>query len=137
MGILRLLRVIRNESGSTCLIHCSAGVGRTDTVMAIDLALRAFLEGKDVNILEIIKEIRSYRASAVQTEGQYVFIHQCLIEYVKVKKLARTEALEFATQYANYRKAAEAKAAEKKDAPEVPNPQAAPPLAAPKPPETK
>uniref|UniRef100_A0AC35GC96 Glucuronosyltransferase n=1 Tax=Panagrolaimus sp. PS1159 TaxID=55785 RepID=A0AC35GC96_9BILA len=137
MGILRLLRVIRNESGSTCLIHCSAGVGRTGTVMAIDLALRAFLEGKEVNILEIIKEIRSYRASAVQTEGQYVFIHQCLIEYVKVKKLAKTEALEFATQYANYRKAAEAKAAEKKDAPEVPNPQAAPPLAAPKPPETK
>jgi protein tyrosine phosphatase len=129
MGILRLLRLIRNDSGSTALIHCSAGVGRTGTVMTIDLAIRAILEGKDVNILEILKEIRSHRACAVQTEGQYVFIHQCLFEFAKAKKLARTEAHEFATQYANYRKAVEAKAAEQ-------NPHTAP-MGYPKPPEPK
>uniref|UniRef100_A0A914Z4N7 Uncharacterized protein n=1 Tax=Panagrolaimus superbus TaxID=310955 RepID=A0A914Z4N7_9BILA len=103
MGLLRLLRVVRIDPGATALIHCSAGVGRTGTVMAIELALRAILDGKEVNILEIVKEIRCHRACAVQTEGQYVFIHRCLIEFVKAKKLAKAEVLEFATQYANYK----------------------------------
>uniref|UniRef100_A0AC34GEU5 Protein tyrosine phosphatase n=1 Tax=Panagrolaimus sp. ES5 TaxID=591445 RepID=A0AC34GEU5_9BILA len=64
MGLLRLLRVVRIDPGATALIHCSAGVGRTGTVMAIELALRAILEGKEVNILEIVKEIRCHRACA-------------------------------------------------------------------------
>uniref|UniRef100_A0AC34GI63 Tyrosine specific protein phosphatases domain-containing protein n=1 Tax=Panagrolaimus sp. ES5 TaxID=591445 RepID=A0AC34GI63_9BILA len=33
----------------------------------------------------------------------YVFIHRCLIEFVKAKKLAKAEILECATQYLNYK----------------------------------
>lgn len=58
LGILRLLRHIRNDINSTVLVHCSAGVGRTGTVMVIEIALRAMLDGKEINVLEIVKELR-------------------------------------------------------------------------------
>uniref|UniRef100_A0A7E4ZUS6 Protein-tyrosine phosphatase n=1 Tax=Panagrellus redivivus TaxID=6233 RepID=A0A7E4ZUS6_PANRE len=107
MGLLRLLRSVRTDPGTTALIHCSAGVGRTGTIMALELGLRALLDGKECQPLEIVKELRSQRACCVQTEGQYVFVHRCLIEFIKAKKLAKNEVAEFATQYAQYKRALE------------------------------
>uniref|UniRef100_A0AC34GF13 Tyrosine-protein phosphatase domain-containing protein n=1 Tax=Panagrolaimus sp. ES5 TaxID=591445 RepID=A0AC34GF13_9BILA len=57
MGLLRLLRVVRIDAGATALIHYSADIGQTGTVMEIELALRAIVYGKEVNIVEIVKEI--------------------------------------------------------------------------------
>ncbi|MCP9261728.1 Tyrosine-protein phosphatase non-receptor type 9 [Dirofilaria immitis] len=66
MGMLRILRQIRDQPRSTAIIHCSAGVGRSGTIIACF--------GCD-------KEIRTQRAGAVQTEGQYIYLHRTLCEF--------------------------------------------------------
>uniref|UniRef100_A0A7E4VL49 Tyrosine-protein phosphatase domain-containing protein n=1 Tax=Panagrellus redivivus TaxID=6233 RepID=A0A7E4VL49_PANRE len=104
MGVLRLLRLVRDSKDCTSLIHCSAGVGRTGTVMAVEIVLRCLIDGKDISALEILKELRNSRAASMQTEGQYLFLHRTLIEYIHAKKLAKNEAAEFSAAYVEYMK---------------------------------
>ncbi|CAG9531589.1 unnamed protein product [Cercopithifilaria johnstoni] len=102
MGMLRILRQIRDQPHSTAIIHCSAGVGRTGTIVACEICLKILLEGKDLNVLEVIKEMRGQRAGAVQTEGQYVYLHRTLCEYINAKKIAKDKIAEFFTAYLAY-----------------------------------
>ena len=59
---------------------CSAGVGRTGTFIAVDRMLQ-LLETRPptVSIFELVLEMRHYRPLMVQTEEQYVYIHECLL----------------------------------------------------------
>ncbi|EJW76409.1 protein-tyrosine phosphatase containing protein [Wuchereria bancrofti] len=100
--MLRILRQIRDQPRSTAIIHCSAGVGRSGTIIACEICLKILLEGKDLNVLDVIKEIRTQRAGAVQTEGQYVYLHRTLCEYINAKKIAKEKIAEFFTSYLAY-----------------------------------
>ncbi|VDK85010.1 unnamed protein product [Litomosoides sigmodontis] len=102
MGMLRILRQIRDQPYSTAIIHCSAGIGRTGTIVACEICLKILLEGKDLNVLDVIKEMRTQRAGAVQTEGQYVYLHRTLCEYINAKKIAKEKIAEFFTAYLAY-----------------------------------
>ncbi|KAK6104032.1 Protein-tyrosine phosphatase family protein [Brugia pahangi] len=102
MGMLRILRQIRDQPRSTAIIHCSAGVGRSGTIIACEICLKILLEGKDLNVLDVIKELRTQRAGAVQTEGQYVYLHRTLCEYINAKKIAKEKIAEFFTSYLAY-----------------------------------
>lgn len=65
------------------IIHCSAGVGRTGTFIAIDWLLQHIREHQDVDIFNLILEMRNYRVNMVQTEDQYIFIHQCIADHLR------------------------------------------------------
>uniref|UniRef100_A0A7E4VZX7 Tyrosine-protein phosphatase domain-containing protein n=1 Tax=Panagrellus redivivus TaxID=6233 RepID=A0A7E4VZX7_PANRE len=95
MGVLRLLRTL---PAGLCIIHCSAGIGRTGTVILIDTIVSRLLKGQTVVVKEAFQELRNQRASAVQTEAQYVLIHTCVLEYIRAKMPAkyRDAALTFA-----------------------------------------
>ncbi|XP_042222169.1 tyrosine-protein phosphatase 69D-like isoform X2 [Homarus americanus] len=85
-GVLSFLRRI-NEAYShdqgPLLIHCSAGVGRTGTLVALDSLVMELDEEGHASIFNLICDLRHQRNFLVQSLKQYVFIHRALMEYVQ------------------------------------------------------
>uniref|UniRef100_A0A1I7S3R8 Protein-tyrosine phosphatase n=2 Tax=Bursaphelenchus xylophilus TaxID=6326 RepID=A0A1I7S3R8_BURXY len=64
------------------VIHCSAGVGRTGTFVAIEMVCYKLMHEENANftMLELVKNLREQRMHAVQNDQQYCFIIRCVIE---------------------------------------------------------
>ncbi|XP_048861461.1 receptor-type tyrosine-protein phosphatase beta-like isoform X2 [Brienomyrus brachyistius] len=77
----------RTPSSGPTVVHCSAGVGRTGTFIALDRALQQ-LDAKDtVDIYGAVFDLRLHRSHMVQTECQYAYLHQCVRDVLRARKL--------------------------------------------------
>lgn len=61
-------------------MSCSAGVGRTGCFIVIEAMLERMKHEKTVDVYGHVTCMRSQRNYMVQTEDQYVFIHEALLE---------------------------------------------------------
>ncbi|XP_060042513.1 receptor-type tyrosine-protein phosphatase H [Erinaceus europaeus] len=61
------------------ILHCSAGVGRTGTLIALDVLLQQLERDGVLGPFSFVRRMRDSRPLMVQTESQYVFLHQCLL----------------------------------------------------------
>ncbi|XP_074125064.1 receptor-type tyrosine-protein phosphatase O isoform X2 [Sminthopsis crassicaudata] len=87
MQFVQMVRQHSTKSRGPMIIHCSAGVGRTGTFIALDRLLQHVCDHEYVDILGLVSDMRSYRMSMVQTEEQYIFIHQCVqLMWMKKKR---------------------------------------------------
>nr|XP_034316292.1 receptor-type tyrosine-protein phosphatase epsilon [Crassostrea gigas] len=86
--------VIRTKPGrqnGPTLVHCSAGIGRTGTYIAIDVLFEAGKTEKKINIAEYVKKMRQNRMNMVQTFEQYKTIFLTLNEMFKAPAAAFTK----------------------------------------------
>ncbi|XP_050461822.1 tyrosine-protein phosphatase 69D [Cataglyphis hispanica] len=82
-AILRFIKRV-NEAYSLekgpILVHCSAGVGRTGTLVALDSLLQQLAEENQVSIFNTVCDLRHQRNFLVQSLKQYIFIYRSLME---------------------------------------------------------
>ncbi|XP_066480776.1 receptor-type tyrosine-protein phosphatase V-like [Tiliqua scincoides] len=81
------------ESGPT-LIHCSAGVGRSGTFIALDRLLQQLKHEKVVDVFSTIYSLRMSRHVMIQTLGQYIFLHKCILEKISEDPLVDLPGVE-------------------------------------------
>ncbi|XP_046906715.1 receptor-type tyrosine-protein phosphatase H-like [Hypomesus transpacificus] len=71
--------------GGPTVVHCSAGVGRTGTLIALDVTLQQMERERAVGIAAFVHKMRQSRPLMVQTESQYVYLHQCIMDSLEPK----------------------------------------------------
>ncbi|XP_069134513.1 receptor-type tyrosine-protein phosphatase mu-like [Argopecten irradians] len=76
----RRVRQYYDVLGGEMVVHCSAGIGRTGTFLALDALLEYGEEFGCIDVKEYIKTMREDRVNMVQTAEQYIAIHQLLID---------------------------------------------------------
>ncbi|RXM29687.1 Receptor-type tyrosine-protein phosphatase eta [Acipenser ruthenus] len=73
----------RYSRNSPTVVHCSAGVGRTGTLIAIDRLIYQIERESVVDIYGIVHNLRMHRPLMVQTEDQYIFLNQCAKDFIR------------------------------------------------------
>ncbi|XP_076026454.1 receptor-type tyrosine-protein phosphatase eta-like isoform X2 [Genypterus blacodes] len=68
---------------SPTMVHCSAGVGRTGTFIAIDRLIFQIERENTVDVYGIVHDLRMHRPLMVQTEDQFVFLNQCAMDIIR------------------------------------------------------
>ncbi|XP_023563746.1 receptor-type tyrosine-protein phosphatase H [Octodon degus] len=74
----------QTSEGGPPIVHCSAGVGRTGTLIALVVLLQQLECEGLVGPLGFMKKMRQSRPLMVQTEAQYVFLHQCILRHLEL-----------------------------------------------------
>ncbi|XP_060679815.1 receptor-type tyrosine-protein phosphatase mu-like isoform X4 [Hemiscyllium ocellatum] len=80
LGFVRRVKTKNPAGAGPIVVHCSAGAGRTGCFMVIDIMLDMADREGVVDIYNCVRELRSRRVNMVQTEEQYVFIHDAILE---------------------------------------------------------
>ncbi|XP_015173421.1 PREDICTED: tyrosine-protein phosphatase Lar isoform X8 [Polistes dominula] len=82
LQFLRRVRSLNGPDSGPLVVHCSAGVGRTGCFIVIDSMLERIKHEKMIDIYGHVTCLRAQRNYMVQTEDQYIFIHDALLEAV-------------------------------------------------------
>ncbi|XP_034470610.1 receptor-type tyrosine-protein phosphatase F isoform X20 [Hippoglossus hippoglossus] len=80
LSFLRRVKSCNPPDAGPMVVHCSAGVGRTGCFIVIDAMLERMKHEKSVDIYGHVTCMRAQRNYMVQTEDQYIFIHEALLE---------------------------------------------------------
>ncbi|XP_072746407.1 receptor-type tyrosine-protein phosphatase H-like isoform X2 [Anoplolepis gracilipes] len=65
------------------VVHCSAGIGRTGTLIAIDILLQHLRDNRKLDVFGIVYRLRHHRINMVQRESQYAYIYNCIKQVLK------------------------------------------------------
>uniref|UniRef100_A0A8C2XJY0 Receptor-type tyrosine-protein phosphatase F n=1 Tax=Cyclopterus lumpus TaxID=8103 RepID=A0A8C2XJY0_CYCLU len=80
LAFLRRVKACNPPDAGPMVVHCSAGVGRTGCFIVIEATLERMKHEKSADIYGHVTCMRAQRNYMVQTEDQYIFIHEALLE---------------------------------------------------------
>ncbi|KAK7143199.1 hypothetical protein R3I93_014385 [Phoxinus phoxinus] len=77
LTFISYMRHIHQSGPIIC--HCSAGIGRSGTLICIDVVLGLISKDADFDISDVVRSMRLQRQGMVQTEEQYIFCYQVVL----------------------------------------------------------
>ncbi|XP_078733038.1 receptor-type tyrosine-protein phosphatase delta isoform X22 [Lampetra fluviatilis] len=80
LAFLRRVKTCNPSDAGPMVVHCSAGVGRTGCFVVLDATLERLRSERTADVYGFVTCLRSQRNYTVQTEEQYVFVHEALLE---------------------------------------------------------
>ncbi|KAF7248532.1 Phosphatidylinositol phosphatase PTPRQ [Varanus komodoensis] len=83
---VKLIRASRAHDSTPIVVHCSAGVGRTGVYIALDHLTQHMNDHDFVDIYGLVAELRSERMCMVQNLAQYIYLHQCVLDLLTIKR---------------------------------------------------
>ncbi|XP_061196395.1 receptor-type tyrosine-protein phosphatase alpha-like [Saccostrea echinata] len=91
-------RVVRKtDISGPLIVHCSAGIGRTGTFIAIDYLIKQGQRDGSVDVVSCVSRIRHQRAHAIQTVEQYIYLYDVI-----TKELTGHQSALFKDEFRNY-----------------------------------
>eukprot|EP00040_Diaphanoeca_grandis_P036611 m.233921 g.233921 ORF g.233921 m.233921 type:complete len:1573 (+) comp33649_c8_seq7:254-4972(+) len=81
VDMLDAVRDYSNDNDKPWIVHCSAGVGRTGTFLAIDIGMQQLMMTGVTSVTSLINHIRHCRGQMVQSPQQARFIHTTLMNF--------------------------------------------------------
>ncbi|CAH2301689.1 tyrosine- phosphatase non-receptor type 13 isoform X1 [Pelobates cultripes] len=69
------------------ITHCSAGIGRSGTLICIDVMLGLISKDLEFAISDMVRTMRLQRHGMIQTEEQYIFCYQVILYILKQLQL--------------------------------------------------
>ncbi|XP_072041031.1 receptor-type tyrosine-protein phosphatase T-like [Amphiura filiformis] len=82
LTFMKVAQAYPQEGAGPDIVHCSAGVGRTGTYIVIEAMLEMAKEEKKVDVHAMVSQLRKDRIQMVQTEVQYEFIFDAVVESI-------------------------------------------------------
>ncbi|XP_046554314.1 uncharacterized protein LOC124263694 isoform X2 [Haliotis rubra] len=95
-----LVRQTVAERAGPLLVHCSAGIGRTGTYIAVDSLIDQAREEGVVDVLGYVTVMRGQRKNMIQTAAQYECVFHCLVEMTTFG-CTSIDVSSFTTSYSN------------------------------------
>lgn len=87
LGMLHTVHKLADkQKDRPIVVHCSAGIGRTGTIIAIDHARQYLKDKQRVDVLAVIAELREDRCALVQHPQQFEFVHEACVKYAELHK---------------------------------------------------
>nr|XP_022306195.1 receptor-type tyrosine-protein phosphatase epsilon-like [Crassostrea virginica] len=84
-------KAVENNPANKLLVHCSAGIGRTGTFIALDALHRQGQKTGRINIVEYVHSMREDRMNMIQNANQYEFLYEVLFESFRGKSYTLTK----------------------------------------------
>uniref|UniRef100_H2YZV0 protein-tyrosine-phosphatase n=1 Tax=Ciona savignyi TaxID=51511 RepID=H2YZV0_CIOSA len=82
LNFMRRVKSHHQPDAGPIVVHCSAGVGRAGCFICIDAMLERIKYEETVDVYGQVTCMRAERNYMVQTEDQYIFIHDALLEAI-------------------------------------------------------
>ncbi|KAJ8321777.1 hypothetical protein KUTeg_000248 [Tegillarca granosa] len=86
----RFMEIKSDQSGPP-IIHCSAGIGRTGTFIALDALYKEGQKTGEIDVFRYVNTMRENRMNMIQTKEQYVVLHEALLEAFQFKDTSHTK----------------------------------------------
>ncbi|XP_048243464.1 receptor-type tyrosine-protein phosphatase kappa-like [Haliotis rufescens] len=76
------VKVISGQQTEPIIVHCSAGIGRTGTYIAIESLVEQAVSEGVVDVVSFVSNMRGQRKNMIQTKEQYLFVYQAVARAV-------------------------------------------------------